>query len=345
MPFKMLLWENIEGKLNEIHRSKLEKEDKLEEWIATDSSILGMNVIIIGRQVVTDFGGRIDLLGINQHGDVVIFELKRDKTPREVVAQILDYASWVKGMTPKLISEICYNYLNRELDVVYNEYFMGDLPDSLNANHLMIIVASELDDSSERIVEYLSSDYGVNINVIFFNFYQNGSQEFVGRAWLMDPESVQQKSEIRRNLQWSGYYYVNIDNNWEDCRNLEFISAGGGDQYIKPLRKLRKGDKIFAYLKGNGYVGFGEVIHEAVKQDEYIVNRESKKVTELSLKNSEVLTYESWFVTVNWIKTFQKNKAKAFRGIFSNPHIVCKIYSHHDKTLTFLEKEFGISDE
>ena len=46
----------------------------------------------------------------------------------------------------------------------------------------MMIVASELDDSSERIVQYLSDDYNVNINAIFFNFYKMGDEEILGRV-------------------------------------------------------------------------------------------------------------------------------------------------------------------
>ena len=50
-------------------------------------SLLGLNVLIIGRQLRTPSGGRIDLLAIDQLGDIVILELKRDRTPREVVAR------------------------------------------------------------------------------------------------------------------------------------------------------------------------------------------------------------------------------------------------------------------
>jgi RecB family endonuclease NucS len=49
------------------------------------------------RHSSAPIGGRIDLLCINGDGDIVIVELKRDKTPREITAQALDYASWVQG--------------------------------------------------------------------------------------------------------------------------------------------------------------------------------------------------------------------------------------------------------
>jgi RecB family endonuclease NucS len=65
-------------------------EAQLETLIAGDVTVLGLDVLLIGRQVVTAYGKRIDLLGIDAEGDLHLIELKRDRTPREVVVQALD---------------------------------------------------------------------------------------------------------------------------------------------------------------------------------------------------------------------------------------------------------------
>ncbi|WP_434735337.1 hypothetical protein [Accumulibacter sp.] len=52
--------------------------------------------MLIGRQEDSGFGGRIDRPAIAPYGALVLIELRRDKTPRDVVAQSLDYASWVE---------------------------------------------------------------------------------------------------------------------------------------------------------------------------------------------------------------------------------------------------------
>lgn len=57
--------------------------------------------MLIGRQEDTGFGGRIDLLAIAPDGALVLIELKRDKTPRDVVAQSLDYAGWVENQASR----------------------------------------------------------------------------------------------------------------------------------------------------------------------------------------------------------------------------------------------------
>lgn len=60
-----------------------------------DISILNRDWLLIGRQVRTDFDRLIYLLAIVANDTVIIINLKRDKTPVDVVAQAIDYASWL----------------------------------------------------------------------------------------------------------------------------------------------------------------------------------------------------------------------------------------------------------
>lgn len=65
---------------------------------------------MIGRQQDTGFGGRIDLLAIAPDGALIPIELKRNKTPREVVAQAIDYASFVEELESDKIAKIYDNF-------------------------------------------------------------------------------------------------------------------------------------------------------------------------------------------------------------------------------------------
>ena len=86
--------------------TSLDSEKRLEDTLAEDISILSPELMLIGRQVSTSYGKYIDLLAINEEGDLVVIELKRNKTPREVVAQLIDYASWVQGLSYDEIAAI-----------------------------------------------------------------------------------------------------------------------------------------------------------------------------------------------------------------------------------------------
>lgn len=350
MSLQMSLWEVKNNSLEEIHKSKLDSENRLENWLASDPAILGLDILIIGRQVTTSFGGKIDLLALDREGKVWVLELKRDKTPRDVTAQALDYGAWVKNLLPKDIMSIANNYLKEPLEKAFNNKFNSQLPENLNNDHALIIVASELDESSQRIVEYLADQYGVNINCIFFNFFKLGSKELLGRSWLMNPEIIEEKAESRKQLPWSGFFYVNVGEgnhrNWEDCVKYGFLSAGQGKKYSDVMRNLKLGDKVFAYMKGLGYVGFGEIINEAVMAKDFFVTSVGKKLFECTLKqpgikeNSNDPDLMEWVVRVNWLKTFPRNEAKTFTGIFANQNVVCKL--RHQTTIDFLKREFQV---
>lgn len=87
------LWSISGDRLEPLLVERLNSEDRLEGWLEADIGILSSEILLIGRQVGTAHGGRIDLLGIGADGAISIIELKRDKTPRDIVAQVLDYAS------------------------------------------------------------------------------------------------------------------------------------------------------------------------------------------------------------------------------------------------------------
>lgn len=286
MAFNMLLWTVENGRLAELTKAPLDNEERLEQWIANDISLLGLNVLIIGRQSRTPSGGRIDLLAIDQQGDLVLLELKRDRTPREVVAQALDYASWVAGLLPLQIEELAQKYLKKPLGEGFQERFKTSLPEVINNDHRIVIVAAELDESSERIVQYLSTRHSLNINVVFFTCFRQGKKEFVGRAWLIDPEEVEQRSEVRRSTTWSGYWFFNVGDceyrNWDDCMKYGFLAAGWRP-YTDQLARLSVGSKIFAYFRGAGYVGFGEVTHEACSVKDFTPKGHRKPLLDLEL--------------------------------------------------------------
>lgn len=80
------------------------------------------------------------------------------------------------------------------------------LPETLNENHGLLILGSEVDASSERIIKYLSDTYGVNINAATFQYFkdQDGS-ELLARVFLLEPSQVelqthQGSSKRRPNL-------------------------------------------------------------------------------------------------------------------------------------------------
>jgi RecB family endonuclease NucS len=84
-----------------ISRSKLTESNLSDELLLEkmiDSRLLSEEWMLIGRQEPTGHGGRMDLVALAPDASLVLIELKRDKTPREVVAQAFDYAAWVEKL-------------------------------------------------------------------------------------------------------------------------------------------------------------------------------------------------------------------------------------------------------
>jgi hypothetical protein len=178
--------------LTEIKRSKLDREARIEKWISSDICLISPDLLIIGEQVETASGNFIDLLCIDRSGNLVIVELKRDQTPREVTAQALDYASWVKDLDAEAIDAIAAQHLKgKTLEAAFQSKFDVELPEVINEHHAMLVVASEIDDSTERIIRYLSETYSVDINAVRFQFFQapDGGQMLV-RTFTVAPEEA-----------------------------------------------------------------------------------------------------------------------------------------------------------
>lgn len=347
----MSLW-NVAGKsLEQVSAARLDREERLEDWICANPTMLGMDLAVIGRQVRTESGGRIDILAMDAQANCVILEIKRGRTPREVVAQLLDYGSWVKGLGYHELDQVAQEHQQRSLTSVFEEAFDSTIPETVNTAHNMIVVASHLDDSSERIINYLLEEYGVSINAVFFRFFRKGKTELLGRAWLKDPVETIERSESRKGAPWSGYWFVNAcdgeHRNWEDNQKYGYIGAGQGERYSRPLRHLKVGDKIFAYISKRGYVGYGEVTQEAVPITDFVVQESGKAALSLPLKaphadeNKEYPELCEWAVGIKWLRTFQREEAKTFKGAFANQNVVCKL--RNSKTIEFLRNAFAVT--
>jgi len=352
MSFSMSLWQIQNENLIPLEQTTLDLEKRLENWIEQDISLLGLDALIIGRQVHTSYGGYIDLLAINSEGELIIIELKRRKTTRNIIAQCLDYGTWVHDLTYKEISDNYESYKSSSFDKDFAEYFDTPVPEKINNGYQIVIVAESLDESTERIVQHLNEIHKMNINAIFFNIFMQEGKEYIGRSWLKDPVDVEEKSVSGKKSKWTGYYFVNTGiteenaREWELNLKYEFISAGGGSRWINAIKKLKKDDKIFALIKGKGYVGYGIVEEEAVLVKNYEVDGKlmiDDLPKDHHWRQEKEPLKDEWMVKVNWEKTCSEKDHKWFKGAFANQNVVCKLRDQN--TFEFLVKEFGVDVE
>jgi len=85
-----------------------------------------MNILIVGRQVTTNLNTYIDLIGIDREGNTAIIKLKRGSTPRETLAQALEYASFVQELGYEELDQMMKQYTEEDgaaLSEYHREYF------------------------------------------------------------------------------------------------------------------------------------------------------------------------------------------------------------------------------
>ncbi len=359
MPIEVGIW-RLGSKLTRVEFRPLESEAKLHDTLASDLSLLAPDLMLIGREVVTAFDKRIDLLAMDRDGNTVIIELKRDKTPREVVAQTLDYASWVENLSYEQIAEVyAEKHGGQKFEAGYSEVFGTSPPENVNESHRMIIVASELDTSTERILNYLNDNYGVPINTVFFRYFKDDDNEYLTRTWLIDPQEAEVKAGkaavTKRQETWNQRdFYVSLgessDANWDDCRRYGFVCGSGGRWYTQTLNLLFPGARVFVNIPQRGYVGVGIVKETSLPVKDFIVQVNGNETpllkaplsaTEMG-KNAADLEMCSYLVRVEWIKAVPREEAYWEKGLFAIQHTACRLRNQF--TIEKLTQHFDIID-
>lgn len=148
------------------------EREHLQEWIANNSECLDEELLIIQKEFdgFDDTRERLDLLGLDKDGNLVIIENKLDDSGRDVTWQALKYASYCQTLTKEQIKDIYQSYLDKNhidenAEELIEDFFDGqpfnEIP--LNQNdQRMILVASEFRKEVTSTVLWLL-DRGIKI--------------------------------------------------------------------------------------------------------------------------------------------------------------------------------------
>jgi hypothetical protein len=320
----------------------LPSEKLLEDMIVAAPGMLSDAWMLIGRQERTAHGGYVDLLALAPDGAVVLVELKRNRTPRDVVAQALDYASWVETLRPEEVAAIYGRFApGRSLAGDFEARFGEALDETqLNHAHQIVIVAAALDADSERIVSYLAAR-GVAINVLCFQVFAQGGQQLLSRAWLVDP-AVEAPAEAKPRPgvpaePWNGEFYASFgagpSRSWEEAVRYGLICAGGASWYSKTLGLLQPGDRVWVKSPDHGFIGVGRVTGPAETARDFRVRTEGgDEVPVLEAVTAGTYHREladdtercEWFVPVRWLQTVPLKEGVREIGLFGNQNTVCR---------------------
>jgi len=179
------------GQLVEYQKVPVSKEEEIEDFIEHHPEILEKEMFVIGRQVETAEKTRIDLLGLDKEGNLIIMELKKDKSPRDVVSQLLEYAVWAENIQYEDLNRIASSKHLEGYENLWKKYEkdFGSVPDYFNEKQRLYIVSEKIDRKTEQVTRYLRRQ-GVDISCIELNFYENEGQKLADTRIIVGTEKI-----------------------------------------------------------------------------------------------------------------------------------------------------------
>ncbi len=247
----------LEGdKLIIAEETDVELEQHLEIWIENSpwAVIQDELVLWIDRQAsAQDEEGTIhpDLVGVDAEGNLVIIEFKRGKTPRSVVAQLLEYAAWANELLPEQIHEIADTYFEKRDEFrgknfteAFREVF--DIPETdelppLKRKLRLFVIGEEIHPRVASVCRFLRTSYKMDVSCIAVSKFQTESGEEivsteikVGDEEIITPKTRQQRTS--QTSRWAGDKPVN-QIVWEAVQKLTGKTSNV-EFRLKELRKL-----------------------------------------------------------------------------------------------------------
>ena len=192
-----------DGKFEEFSQTHFHvdhEESVLENWLENNSDDIleDGKLLIIGRQVTTNLGSIIDLLGIDREGNTVVIELKRDRTPRDTLAQALEYASFVEELDTDQLEEILQRYVSDEalnLASYHRNYFelSSDEAVSFNKEQRIVLVGQRITGEIRQTASFLRRK-GMRVTCLEFSYFQaNGGKHLLSYDIVVGKEPTKIK--------------------------------------------------------------------------------------------------------------------------------------------------------
>lgn len=238
-----------------------EERQHLQEWVISHPEVLGEGVMIVTFEMGRWLGGgapvadRLDVLGLDVSGQLVVVELKRDQAPDTTEMQAIKYAAFASQYTVELLAQHHAKYLSEKT---------GSTVSPEDAEALLLAHAEDLSDESvqEPRIVLIAGGFppvvtasalylrrvGLDITLIGYQAYETASDEIVltvsqliplpdEEEFTVVPRPVERRREAQRKRRdTKTVTRIAEAGVFEDGRPLRILPPGGGE-YHDAIRK------------------------------------------------------------------------------------------------------------
>ena len=155
---------------------KLKERFDIEIWVKNNPSILKEDLLIVSEQIILPSGRQPDLIALDREGNLVIIELKRDDSGRDVYWQTVTYAAQFSEYSYLDIIEMYEDYRDKnEIDGTSCQELIEDFIEveieKLNQKQRLIMASKEFHQDVLKASLWLL-DYGIDLKVIKLTPYK-----------------------------------------------------------------------------------------------------------------------------------------------------------------------------
>ena len=182
----------------------LREREHLQEWVLANPEIVGDDVLIVtlefdrwlpAARSAGTVRDRLDILGIDTGGTLVVAELKRDKAPDTVEMQAIKYASMAAQFTPATLAQAYQRHLASTGEPTTLEEAAAKLAEHAGAaldmkilrRPRLVLIAGEYPDTTMTSAIWLTQ-MGVEFTLIRYQAYSTdaGIHITTSRLWPLD---------------------------------------------------------------------------------------------------------------------------------------------------------------
>lgn len=318
----------------------------------------GTEDLLVIAEEFADWAGskrRIDLLGVDRRGNLVVIELKRGGTGEHMELQAVRYAAMVSTLTLDQAAQAFVRFLEMTGEAItvdgareriIEHIDVGEPEEEFGRDVRIVLISEDFSLEVTSAIMWLSGK-GIDMTAIrlavhklddriLLDFLQvipfKGAEDYQVR--VRNKEQAEQELR-RKKVAWNGEWYVAYGGRpWDEARDYGFVSAGGrsltGRLFSQGLSRLPVGSRIWVHAPGKGYLGVAEVAAPPVPFADFEVSiggarRPFSEVTGHGWYGPEEGDATEHFVTVKWLDNVPV-ESDAFNevGLFGNQNIVAR---------------------